>query len=63
MVAWLTLASICAAAIPFYLRFLVALCKEYTFARNCYLVRIEPEVDQSPIDQMSHGDELSERAA
>ena len=62
MVAWVTLASICAAAIPFYLRFLVALCKECRFARICH-VRIEPADDESSIREMSHQDELSVRAA
>jgi len=40
MSTWFVLAS--CAAVTFYVRFLVAICRECWHERICYLVRIEP---------------------
>jgi hypothetical protein len=63
MVASFILASICALAIAFYLRFLVALSGECHFARICYLVRIQPEAIELAVVEARNDDELSVRAA
>jgi hypothetical protein len=41
MAAWMTLIVICAVAVPFYLRFVVALCREYRRLRQTPSERIE----------------------
>ena len=63
MVGLVTLASICAVAIAFYLRFLVALCSEYRFVRICYLACIQPAVVEGVVVEMGHEDEILGRAA
>jgi len=44
MGAWVMLATVWAVGVPFYLRFLVALCKEVRRVKVCYLVRLQPTV-------------------
>jgi hypothetical protein len=63
MVARITLASVCAVAIPFYVRFVVAMCTECRFAWIGYLVRIEPTANEPSVVEIRHEDELSSRAA
>jgi hypothetical protein len=38
----MAMATVCAAGIAFYVRFLVALCTECIHRRICYLVRLQP---------------------
>jgi hypothetical protein len=40
------MATVCAAGMAFYVRFLVALCTECVHRRICYLVRLEPRANQ-----------------
>jgi hypothetical protein len=37
------LIAVCAVGVAFYLRFLIALCKEVFRTRICYLLRLEPD--------------------
>jgi hypothetical protein len=55
--------TICAVAIPFYLRFLVAVFKECRYARICYLLRIEPTTHGEPVVEGMREESVSERAA
>jgi uncharacterized protein (UPF0179 family) len=57
------LTAICAAGVSFYLRFLVALCKECRFARICYLVRLEPEAHEGLMSETVRGKTIFRRAA
>jgi hypothetical protein len=63
MVASLMLASICAVAIAFYVRFLVALSAECQFTRIRHLIRIQPEAIELAVVEARNEDELSVRAA
>ncbi len=49
------LTAICAAGVSFYLRFLVALCKECRFTRICYLVRLEPKAREGLMSDAPRG--------
>jgi len=60
---WVVLVTVCAAAVPFYLRFLVALCKECRYTRICYLVRIEPRAAEELLAESDREESRSERAA
>jgi uncharacterized protein (UPF0179 family) len=42
MVSIAAITALCAVSISFYLRFLIALCKECRRHRICYFVRLEP---------------------
>jgi hypothetical protein len=59
---WIVLA-ICAMALAFYVRFLVALCKELRYTRICYLVRIEPTTGEEPAVEPMREETTSQRAA
>ncbi len=63
MVASIVLVLICAAAISFYLRFLVAPCRECQFAWILYVVRLQPVAGESAVVEMRREDELSVWAA
>ena len=43
------LTMVCGAGVAFYLRFLVALCKEVFRTRICYLVRLESSAQEQLI--------------
>lgn len=45
MVAITVLFTLCVAAAIFYLKFLIALYKECSRERICYLVRLQPQFD------------------
>jgi len=60
---WFILTTVCAAGVSFYLRYLVALCKECRFTRICYLVRLEPEADEQLMSEAVRGETISRRAA
>jgi hypothetical protein len=49
---WAMLATIWAVGVPFYLRFLVALCQELRRVKVCYLVRIEPTASGVPVIEL-----------
>ena len=56
MVAGAILAIAALVGVPFYLRFLIALCGEYRAVRIRYLVRVQPAVVEIPL-----ADRLPER--
>jgi len=60
---WFILTAICAVGVSFYLRYLVALCKECRFTRICYLVRLEPKAHQGSMSDAVSGEAISRRAA
>ena len=37
---------VCAAAVPFFLRVLIALCGEYKTVQICYLAQVQPAVTE-----------------
>jgi len=57
------LTAICAAGVLFYLRFLVALCKECRFTRICYLVRLEPKAHEGLMSDAARVETIFRRAA
>ena len=59
---WIILA-ICAAAVAFYVRFFVALCKECNQTRTCYLVCIVATGDEDSALQPMREETISKRAA
>jgi len=60
---WFVLTSICGIGVLFYLRFLIALCKECRFTRVCYLVRLEPQTHQGLVGETMSEHIMSRRAA
>jgi hypothetical protein len=60
---WLVLTSICGIGVLFYLRFLIALCKECCFTRVCYLVRLEPQIHEGSVGETMSEPVMSRRAA
>jgi uncharacterized protein (UPF0179 family) len=60
---WFIMTAICTVGVSFYLRFLVALCKECRFTRICYLVRLEPKADEGLMSESVRGERISRRAA
>jgi len=46
MVPIAAITALCTVSIGFYVRFLVALCKECRQQRICYLVRLEPGFEE-----------------
>lgn len=60
---WVVFATVCAVAVPFYVRFLVAMCREYRYARISYLVRIEPTAHEESVAVPTRRETMSERAA
>jgi hypothetical protein len=48
MPTWFVLATVCIAVL-FYVRFLVAICRECWRAKICYLARIEPAGNEIPV--------------
>jgi hypothetical protein len=63
MAAWVMLATVWTVGVPFYLRFLVALCKEFRHVKMCYLVRIQPTVSEVPLIEKKQEKMLGARAA
>lgn len=62
MIALCLLLTVC-AAIPFYVRFLIAICRERWHARICYLVRLESAENQIPAVEERHESVVGARAA
>jgi hypothetical protein len=62
MIAWGLIFTVC-TALPFYLRFLIAICKECWHARICYLVRIEPTENRMPVVEAKRKPVMTARAA
>jgi hypothetical protein len=60
---WFILTAICAGGVSFYLRYLVALCKECRFTRTCYLVGLEPKAHEGLTSEAVRGETISRRAA
>jgi hypothetical protein len=60
---WFILTAICAVGVSFYLRYLVALCKECRFTRIRYLVRLEPKAHEGLMSEVARGETISRRAA
>ena len=60
---WFILTAICAAGVSFYLRFLVALCRECRFTRICYLARLELKAHEGLMSESVRGETISRRAA
>jgi hypothetical protein len=50
-------------AVAFYVRFLVALCREYRYTRICYLVCIEATTSEEPAVEATRDETMSQRAA
>jgi hypothetical protein len=63
MVAWVTLLSICAFAVSFYIRLVVALFREYRRLRRGLVVRINPAINARSVIEISREDQPSARAA
>jgi hypothetical protein len=63
LAVWIILTTACTAAVLFYLRFLVALCKECGYVRISYLLRIESDVDQQPMIDTAREVPVFKRAA
>jgi hypothetical protein len=57
------LTAICGIGVLFYLRFLIALCKECRFTRVCYLVRLEPQTHEGSVGETMSEHIMSRRAA
>jgi NADH:ubiquinone oxidoreductase subunit 2 (subunit N) len=57
MAAWVTLITICAVAIPFYLRFVVALYREYRRERRAPSERSEVGKSVAPMIESRHKDD------
>jgi hypothetical protein len=53
MVVTTVMTVLCSVGVAFYLRFLVALCKECKHQRICYLVRMPPESAECAIPNTS----------
>ena len=60
---WFVLTSVCGVGVLFYLRFLIAVCKECRFTRVCYLVRLEPQSHEESIEEAVRGETMFRRAA
>jgi hypothetical protein len=60
---WFILTAICVVGVSFYLRYLVALCKECGFTRIRYLVRLEAKAHEGLMSEAERGEEMSRRAA
>ena len=63
MAAGIIFATVCAAGVSFYLRFLVAMAKECRHTRICYLVRIQPDAREIAIVKPSRQPKPVARAA
>jgi hypothetical protein len=57
------LAIVCATAVAFYVRFLVALCKESRDTRICYLLRLEATSEEESAMDTMREETVCERAA
>jgi len=62
MIASCLLLTVC-AAVPFYVRFLIAICRERWHARICYLVRLERAESEIPVVRERHESVVAARAA
>jgi hypothetical protein len=60
---WFVLTSICGVGVLFYLRFLIALCKECRFARVYYLVSLEPQAHEGLVGETVSEETMARRAA
>ena len=57
------MAALCAAGVTFYVRFLIALCKECRRERISYLVRLQPASDDDVLTESSESGTSIPRAA
>jgi hypothetical protein len=62
MIALCLLLTVC-AAVPFYVRFLIAICRERWHARICYLVRLEHAESKIPAVGERHESVIAAGAA
>lgn len=62
MIALCLLLTVC-AAVPFYVRFLIAVCRERWHARICYLVLLEHGEHEIPVVEERHESVVEARAA
>ena len=63
MTVWITLATVWTVGVPFYLRFLVAVCGELRRLKTCRLVRIQPAPSEVPVIELKQKKTLHARAA
>lgn len=63
MAVWVMLATFWIVGVPFYVRFLVALCGEIRHVKICYLVRIEPTTSEVALIKPRQERTLRARAA
>jgi len=57
------MALLCCAGVTFYVRFLVALCKEYRLSGIWYLVRLQPRRNEIKMVSMPRAEPSVPRAA
>ena len=63
MIVTAALSALCIGSVGFYVRFLVALCKECRRSWISYLVRLEPEYEEYAIYEEPKGEHSLPRAA
>lgn len=63
MVVTAIVTTLCTAGIAFYLRFLVALCKEYRLHWIGYLVRLHVDSNENMVSASQEGETTLPRAA
>jgi hypothetical protein len=63
MVVMTVMTALCTVSVAFYVRFLVALCKECRHQRICYLVRLEPDSVEHAIPEARELEASIPRAA
>jgi hypothetical protein len=60
---WLVFTAVCAMGVAFYLRFLMALCKEGLHTRICYQVRLQPGTREEWMGEVERKETRFPRAA
>jgi hypothetical protein len=63
MAAWVMLVTAWTVGVPFYLRFLVALCGELRRVKICRLVRLQTTPRELPLVELKQEKKLRARAA
>jgi hypothetical protein len=63
MMAVQIMTVLCVSGVAFYVRFLVALCRECTYKRISYLVRIKGAISEVAVMEPRHGKAMGARAA
>jgi hypothetical protein len=63
MAVWLLFTAVCAMGVAFYLRFLIALCKEVFHTRICYLVLLQPSTREERMSEVERKETRFPRAA